>query len=457
MFVERVTSLPCPSRHRLFPVSLQMLAQFRSAAVVAILFGFASASMIGVEVAVGDAPSGWTAFHGTDNHGWAAATSLPSRWAQDDYAWKIETAAADVGSVSIREGRIFFLASDPDKRQIVLHCHRLVDGAMLWKLPMSQNPHHTHARNSLAAGTPSVDGDGVVFAYAEDDHTHLVAVDHDGKPVWQRDFGPWLSQHGFGTSPRLFDGKVALLVSRQAEQLPEGVEPSTSKMVCVDRLTGRNLWETPLKATRTCYGMPAVRRVSGGVELLDANTGNGVFAIDAQDGRLKWELPVIQKRVVSSPLLIGDTLIATDGAGGRGKLTAVGLPGPHSSDAKVIYTIDRSAPYVPTPAVADGIVFLVDDKGVASAIDPASGTVHWTRRIGGNHGPSPVVIGDRLLLISLDGTATTTEATAQAQPVERFELGGSVAATPAAAEGWVVLRIGRNVCGLQTGSTMAVQ
>ena len=423
---------------------------------MAVCIGVIAASIATPEPTFAEA-AGWAAFHGTDNHGWAPDTQLPSQWEPDDYAWKIETAASDVGSIAIYQGRIFFLSSDPSEDEITLRCHRLADGKEVWRLPMSQKPHHTHARNSLAAGTPSVDGDGIVFGYAEDAHTHLVAVDHAGKIIWQRDFGPWLSQHGFGTSPRLFDGKVAMLVSRQADQLPEGVAPSTSKMVCVDRATGRDLWETPLKATRTCYGMPAVRRVAGGTELLDANTGNGIFAIDAEDGRLKWALPVIEKRVVSSPVLIGDVLIATDGAGGRGKLTAVRLPSEPSVDAETLYTVDRSAPYVPTPAVADGVVFLVDDKGVATAIDPESATVHWTRRIGGNHGPSPVVIGDRLLLISLDGTATTTPASAEARPVQRFDLGGPVAATPAAAEGWVVLRIGSTICGLQTGTTTAVQ
>ena len=85
---------------------------------------------------------------------------------------------------------------------------------------------------------------------------------------------------------------------------------------------------------------------------------------------------------------------------------------------------------------------MIGDKGVASCIDVQTGDSLWQKRIGGNFSASPIIIGDKMLIISLTGQATVLRASAKWEQISQFELGGSVGATPAFANGNLILRVG---------------
>ena len=86
---------------------------------------------------------------------------------------------------------------------------------------------------------------------------------------------------------------------------------------------------------------------------------------------------------------------------------------------------------------------MIDDKGIASCIDATTGKSIWgPNRVGGNFGASPVLIGDTLLMISLDGKATLLRAGDRYEKIGEVDLGGPVGATPAFAEGHLLLRVG---------------
>jgi hypothetical protein len=70
--------------------------------------------------------------------------------------------------------------------------------------------------------------------------------------------------------------------------------------------------------------------------------------------------------------------------------------------------------------------------------------------LGGNFGASPIVIGDQLLLISLDGKAHVGTASADKPSFSDFDLGGPVGATPAFAGNRLVLRVGAKLHCLPT-------
>src|SRR5690606_24164197 len=116
--------------------------------------------------------------------------------------------------------------------------------------------------------------------------------------------------------------------SQQAEHLEPGQKPAHERIIAVDAATGADRWETPLKATRTNYGIPAIYAPkSGPRQVIAAGQGNGIFGIDAQTGKMLWELPVLDKRSVSTPLVVGDLAIASCGSGGGGNYTvAVRIP-----------------------------------------------------------------------------------------------------------------------------------
>ncbi len=386
--------------------------------------------------------TGWTSFRGPLGHGHVAG-SLPDSWSDKDYAWRVSLGHRDVGSMAIDGGNVFLLAFDPTKTALTLHAIGIDTGATVWKKSYPIGQYHLHARNSYAASTPTIAGNHIYFCYADDIHTWLRCIDMTGNEVWARDFGPWQSDHGFGTSPAVIDSLVVLYDSQQAEELPAGKEPSHERMIAVDAETGDTRWITPLQATRTCYGVPAkFESPSSETQIIAAGTGNGVFGIDAASGKKLWEMPVFDKRSVGSPIVVGDVAIATCGSGGGGNVL-VGIKIPVSPDAapELLYRLDRAAPYVPTSAVDGDCLMLVADNGIASRIRIADGEVVWSERIGGNYGASPIIVGNKMLVISLDGKAIVLQCGDKFGKLGEVNLGGPVSASPAYADGKLLLRV----------------
>ncbi len=399
-----------------------------------------------------DVSLAWPSFRGADGHGYVADGTIPSTWTDSDYRWRRRLGSRDVGSPAIAGGKIFLLVSKPASQEISLEAIDLLTGKLLWSHAYPQQPHHLHARNTLASSTPACDSSHVYVAWSEPQHTFLKCFTHEGEEVWTRDFGPWTSQHGFGTSPRVVDDMLLLFNDQQADELKPDQAPGESRMIAVERTTGKDIWVTPLRPTRSCYGVPAVyQSPDGSKQIVDANTGNGLFGLDAKSGKLLWSRQVFDKRCVSTPVIVGDLAIASHGSGGGGnRLVAVRIPKQPGGEVEEVYAIDRFAPYVPTPSLKDGRLYLVADSGIASSIDALTGELVWSKRIGGNFGASPLIVGDKLLVISLDGQATLLGTGDEFVKLGEVDLGGPVGASPVYAQGSLLLRVDeelRCLCG----------
>ena len=390
----------------------------------------------------------WTRFHGSKGQGVSDDTLLPVAWTEADYAWTRELGSRDVGSPVVYGGKVFYMLSFPAENRIGVQSVDLKSGELRWTQKFDQPSHHLHKRNTFASSTPFVDGEFVFVAWSEPEHTYLKCFDHDGVEVWSRDFGSWQSQHGFGTSPVVYGDSVVLFNSQQADQLKPGQTAGASRMISVDRKTGATQWETGLATTRSCYGVPAKFEHQGASQIIDANTGNGMFGLDAKTGEMLWNLKVFEMRCCTTPVIVGDLAIASSGSGGGGNhLVAVRIPKIRGDQPVQVYRLDRGAPYVPTPVVKGNRLFIVDDKGIASCVAADSGDVVWSKRVGGNFSASPVVFGNRLLLINLDGEATVLNVGDEYRQLSKFALGGPVGATPAVVDGCLLLRVGeRLVC-----------
>jgi len=398
---------------------------------------------------------------------------LPDQWTTNDYAWTYPLAGDDVGSPIIWNDTVYLTdvglgetgtdageSSDtsPRGKTIDLVAIDLGSGDVRWRYSHPLADRRRHRRNSAASTTPAADDDHIYMAYGDANGASLTAYSHDGRLVWQRDLGHWEGYHGFAASPMVVDDLVILFNSQQADRLEEGQTGGVSQMMAFDRSSGQTRWSTSLKTTRPCYGVPTIYRSSNqsqaeaSAQLIAANTGNGLFGLDLRTGEMRWSLDVFNKRCCSTPLVVGDLAIASCGSGGGGNvLSAVRIPDSDDQSPEEVFRIDRNAPYVPTPAVANGLMFCIADNGIASCIDLNQGGRRlWAKRLGGNFGASPVVVGDRVLMISLDGEATIMRASRKAETIASFDLGGGVGATPAVASDALVLRVGNELRCLRT-------
>lgn len=393
----------------------------------------------------------WPQLRGAAGNGYAPDAVVPNQWEASDYAWQLQLPGAGVGSPVIFEQRVYVLNADPAKQKRSLVAIDLGNGRIAWERDFPLEPHPQHARNTFASSTPFVDDSGIYVAFADPQHVTLAALEFDGEIRWERDLGTWQSQHGFGTSPVIYDNKLILFNSQQADQLNPGEKPGESRMMAFDPESGRGLWTTPLTTTRVCYGVPALYISGNGQkQLIGANTGDGVFALDLETGKRLWNLEVFKARCVSSPFVVDDLIFGSAGSGGGGN-HLVAVRAEEKNDKFIpqeVYRMEKFAPYVPTPAIVGQRLYMVDDKGIASCVNATSGEVVWNQRLGGSFGASPVVLGNKILAISLDGQATILETGDEFKKLSSFSLGGPVQATPAYADGALILRVGNTICCL---------
>lgn len=404
----------------------------------------------------------WKQFHGPEGLGNAGIGSLPESWTQQEYAWTFDLAAADVGSPVMDETTVYLLDTATDSngtKTVDLVAIDLETGKLRWRHAHPMIDRRRHARNTPASTTPTIAGDQVFFAYGDAEGAYVQAYSISGDLIWSRSLGPWTGYHGFGTSPVVVGSKLILFNSQQADKLEDWQVAGQSRMMALDIRTGEDIWTTPTETTRPCYGVPAIyqREQDGAIEIIAANTGNGMFGLDLASGNMKWSLGVFDKRSCSSPLVVrglpdGDLAIGSSGSGGGGNvLSAVRIPQSDDETPTEVFRMAKLAPYVPTSAVKGHLLFAISDNGIASCLDLSdAGASQWSQRLGGNFGASPIVIGDQLLIISLDGTAHIANATADKPSFSQFELGGPVGATPAFSRGRLVLRVGSKLHCLNT-------
>lgn len=385
-----------------------------------------------------NAQSTWNRFRGENGAGSIAECSAPLPWTDKDIAWSVKLPGKGNGSPIIQSDHAYVVSADPESAERYVLAYDVKDGKELWRAASPSTKHPLHTRSSYASSTPCADESAVYVAWGAPDGVIVKAFTHDGKEVWTRNLGRYVSQHGFGNSPILADGKLIMVVSQDALELPEGVAPGQTMVFALNPQSGESIWQTPRETTRVCYGVPTIMQDDSGRELLLMNeTGDGISALDLKTGSPAWNRKTFTKRCVSSPVVIGDLVIGTEGSGGGGNmLFAVDTKRNH----EMVFELRKAAPYVPTPVGRGNLMFLWDDKGIASCIAMPSGQTVWSERIGGNVSSSPVVAGDKLIGISEDGTVTILAADAQFKQLGQVKLGETTRATPALHKDFVLMR-----------------
>lgn len=388
----------------------------------------------------------WERFRGSNGGGVVDDAKLPTTWTEDDYTWTVKLAGSGASSPVVWDDRVFVLSSSSDA-DVFLQCLNRNTGEQSWKKQFESERYRIHQQNNFASSSPAVDAEHVYITYAGPDHTMMVALDHDGNEVWKRDFGTWVSQHGFGASPMVYGDLVIFCSSQQAERLRSGQEPGKSEVIAVNRKTGEDVWRTPLKATRACYAMLCVFQTEGQPDqLIGTNTGDGFYSINPKTGEMNWATPAFEMRTVASTYTSGDLVFGSNGTGGGGNYLVAARPGPNG--AEEVFKISRNANYVPSPIAVGELLFLFGDKGVVSCVDRNTGDQHWRARVGRGFSGSPVANSTHVYCIDQQGTMHVLKASDKYDLVSSIELGEVSRATPAIVGNQMLIRTANHLMAI---------
>jgi outer membrane protein assembly factor BamB len=316
----------------------------------------------------------------------------------------------------------------------------LQTGVSSEKLPDTLAELWTFQAKDTIEGAPAVKG-GVVYLASQDEHLYALDL-ANGKEKWKYKAAP------FKASPSVRDGRVY-------------VGDGDGIFHCVDADSGKKQW-----TFKTDGEITSSANFSGDL-ILFGSYDESLYCL-AKDGKEKWTFKT-SGPVNGSPVVAdGKTFVAgcdsaihvLDIAKGK-ELAAVNLTGQAAATAAVIgdqlyvgnmnndvqavdlkkeqvawtFTPKKAPqPFFASAAVTDQFVVAASRNKRVYALDRKKGEEKWSFVTGGRIDGSPVVVGGRVYVGSLDGNLYVLDLKS-GQQVQKIELDSPVTGSPAVAGG----------------------
>ncbi len=88
----------------------------------------------------------WTRFRGPNGSGLSAAKTIPTKWTEQDFNWKIPLPGAGHSSPVLWGDKIFLTSGDDQADQLWVLCVSASQGRILWQKPFPLKPYHKNCR-----------------------------------------------------------------------------------------------------------------------------------------------------------------------------------------------------------------------------------------------------------------------------------------------------------------------
>ena len=301
------------------------------------------------------------------------------------------------------------------------------------KLFSPKNPPKIAQFNSHATPTPCLDGGKVYVHFGSYGTACLDAA--TGKTLWSRDDLPCDHWRGPASSPVVSGKRLFLLFDGHDKQF----------VVALDTTTGDTIWRKeralPYPADgdlKKAFATPSVFTLNGREQLV-APAAVGTIAYDAATGDEVWKVIHGGMNEAARPVMAHGLVYLTTGhtqnllavkAGQSGDLTASG----------VAWKYIKEVPSKPSVSVVGDLLFMVNDKGIVTCLEAASGKFVKSERLQGTFAASPVVAGGKLYCVSEKGSTFVLSADRNLELLETNRLDAGCLASPAVADGALYLR-----------------
>lgn len=416
-------------------------------------------------------PENWPQFRGADSLGTSDDDPrLPETWsATENIRWKTPLPGMGWSSPVVWGNRVFLtnVVSEgtveavrkglyfggnrpeiaPDPHQWIAYGFDFESGEIAWQRDLHRGvpPTPRHLKNSYASETPVTDGERL---YAHFGYLGTWCLDVNGDEVWKREWKPYKVRHDWGTSasPVLHQGRLYILYDNE----------DRSTLTCLDKTTGQTIWEVE-RDERSNWSTPFVWENSARTEIVTTGTGK-VRSYDL-DGKLLWEFQGMSSIVIPVPFAGHGMLYVAAGYVGDNNRPVYAIrpgaqgdislrDGEHSNEF-IAWHHPQAAPYNPSPLLYKGLYYTLYDRGFLTCHDAVSGKEMYGKQrleAGANaFTASPWAYNDRIFCLSEDGDCFVVEHGAEYRLVGKNSIGELCMATPAIAQGSLVLRGGQHL------------
>lgn len=412
----------------------------------------------------------WPAFRGDRAAGVATDMNLPDTWdvkTGTNVRWRVPIPGLAHSSPIVWGDRVFVTSAisqradatfkpglygdgdASDDRSVHRFVIRAIDagtGRTVWDRVAHEGVprQKRHIKSTYASATPATDGRFVVASFGSEG---VFAYDIEGRFRWKVDLGRLdvgaydipSFEWGTASSPMIWRNYVFVQCDTQQD----------SFLLALDLTTGRTMWRTPREELPS-WGTPNVVDGPRGPELV-TNGGRSIRAYDPETGAELWRIGPGSKISAPTPIAADGYVVVSSGRaperpihvvrlGSRGDLT---LPAGATSSPSVAWTRLGRGPYMPTPLIYDGRVYVLGNNGVFDAYDLATGAEVYRARaphLGSGFSASPVGADGKLYLSGEDGDVIVVRAGPVFEHLATNAMGELIMATPALSGGVMFVR-----------------
>jgi outer membrane protein assembly factor BamB len=417
----------------------------------------------------------WPSFRGTQASGVADGQHLPDRWdvtTREHVLWRTPIPGLAHSSPVVWGDRVFVtsaISSRPDatfrpglygdgdasedrsRHRWMVYALDARSGAIVWqRVAYEGEPlNKRHIKSTYASASPATDGRIVVAWFGSQG---VFGYDVNGTPLWKVDLGRVdmgaydipTYEWGPASSPIIWNDLVLLQCDTQAD----------SFLLALDARTGRIVWKTE-REEQPSWGTPNVVATSAGPQLV-TNASKFIRAYDPRTGRELWRLGGSSQITAPTPVFGDGLIVVASGRGperpifvvrpeARGDLTL--KDGKTSSDA-VVWSRTGRGPYMPTPLIYGGLVYILGNNGVFDAYDLKTGQEVYRQRlptIGSGYSASPIAADGKIYLSNEDGEMLVVAAGREFKHLATNSMGELLMATPALSDGVMYVRSSASV------------
>lgn len=384
------------------------------------------------------AEENWPQFRGPRGAGRADAGHPPVRWSEtENIQWKTPIHGKGWSSPAIWGDQIWLTTATPDGRALFAVCIERATGTIVYDLKVFviEKPSYCHPFNSYASPTPAIEP-GRVYVHFGSAGTACLDTS-SGRVLWTRQDLPCDHHRGPGSSPILYEN--LLLVHF------DGVDQQY--LVALDKHSGKTVWkrnrdidyQTDNGDLKKAYATAAIVEVDGKAQLVSPAAA-ATWAHDPQTGRELWRVRHGGMNVAAPPQSgLGRVFLCTGDGGlrllalrpdGRGDVTATHID----------WTCNRSVPSRCSPLLVGDLLYMVNEAGMASCLEAATGRAVWQQRLGGEFSASPVYAGGCLYFCNQEGKTYVMASGRVPKILAVNQLADGCMASPAVADGAIFMR-----------------
>jgi outer membrane protein assembly factor BamB len=399
----------------------------------------------------------WPQFRGPSGQGVVDATSkdLPLTWGeQKNVRWKTAIHGKAWSSPVVWGEQIWMTTATEDGHKLYAVCVDKGTGKIVYDLQLFDvpAPQYCIPFNSYASPTPVIEEGRVYVTFGAPGTACLDTT--TGKVLWQRTDFVCNHYRGAGSSPILYGDKLIMNFDGSDFQF----------IVALDKNTGKTIWKTDRDADfgdlgpdgkpqatgdfRKAFSTPRIATFAseGNKPILISEGSKCLYAYNPETGNELWRVENRSAHSGSATPVIGNEMIYFCTGHGKTELWAL-KPGGRGllSDTQVAWKVRKNVPTRGSVVLADGLIFMVDDTGIASCTDAASGENVWHERIGGAYSAAPIYADGRVYFFSQEGTTTVVAAAKEFKKLAENKLDDGFMAVPAVSGNAFFLRTKTNL------------